>query len=100
MGFRDYYDKSFGELLEEELNHQEFYYADMEARKRLRMYANLFCRDMRKTMLNESSCCVLCGAKDKLSIDHKVPVIKGGANSVNNVQILCMPCNLKKRANE
>ena len=40
--------------------------------------------------------CLKCGAEDGLSIDHIVPVSKGGQNTLDNLQTLCMPCNISK----
>ena len=40
--------------------------------------------------------CLRCGATERLSIDHVVPISKGGAHSVENVQPLCIPCNSSK----
>ena len=40
--------------------------------------------------------CLRCGAEDGLSIDHIVPVSKGGQNTIDNLQTLCMPCNVSK----
>ena len=40
--------------------------------------------------------CLKCGAGDGLSIDHIVPVSKGGQNTLDNLQTLCMPCNISK----
>jgi hypothetical protein len=40
--------------------------------------------------------CVQCGASDYLEYDHIIPQSKGGASSVNNVQLLCRRCNLTK----
>lgn len=40
--------------------------------------------------------CVKCGTKEKLSLDHIKPVVLGGSNALENLQILCMPCNLSK----
>jgi 5-methylcytosine-specific restriction endonuclease McrA len=38
-----------------------------------------------------------CGGEDSiLTIDHVVPVSKGGANTMENVQILCYTCNRRK----
>ena len=40
--------------------------------------------------------CVQCGATSYLEFDHIIPHSKGGASTVNNVQLLCRKCNLEK----
>lgn len=40
--------------------------------------------------------CVKCGAKEGLTIDHIQPVSKGGTNDIENLQIMCKPCNSRK----
>lgn len=40
--------------------------------------------------------CVRCRAQDYLEFDHVIPHGRGGANTVNNVQVLCRKCNLIK----
>lgn len=40
--------------------------------------------------------CVQCRAVDYLEYDHIIPVAKGGANTIQNVQLLCRRCNSKK----
>ena len=40
--------------------------------------------------------CVGCGASDYLEFDHIIPHSRGGASTVNNVQLLCRRCNSEK----
>ena len=45
----------------------------------------------------DRGCCVQCGSKENLQFDHIIPVSKGGATTVQNLQLLCRRCNLTKR---
>lgn len=40
--------------------------------------------------------CRNCGSRHKLSIDHIIPVSKGGQTIKENLQTLCTSCNVKK----
>jgi 5-methylcytosine-specific restriction endonuclease McrA len=42
--------------------------------------------------------CAVCFSRlgAKYHIDHVVPLVAGGANSIDNIQLLCVPCNLSK----
>lgn len=40
--------------------------------------------------------CLSCGSEKRLTLDHIVPLSKGGTNRPDNLQTLCMPCNSKK----
>lgn len=40
--------------------------------------------------------CKQCGDWHNLSIDHVLPESLGGTLDLNNLQTLCMPCNMKK----
>ena len=54
-------------------------------------------RDVRQRVWQrDGGQCVECGATDYLEFDHIVPHSRGGANTQNNVQLLCRRCNLAK----
>jgi 5-methylcytosine-specific restriction endonuclease McrA len=42
--------------------------------------------------------CVECGSGFDIQYDHVIPLALGGANTVQNLQILCAPCNQAKGA--
>ena len=41
-------------------------------------------------------CCLCCGSDNELQIDHVIPVSMGGENKIDNLQLLCKSCNVKK----
>lgn len=40
--------------------------------------------------------CRICNTKEDLTLDHIVPRSLGGGNNIENITILCQPCNFKK----
>ena len=54
-------------------------------------------RDPSKYDLKTKKCCVVCGATD-VTVDHKIPIAKGGTNQLRNLQYLCGYHNSMKNA--
>jgi len=61
-------------------------------------------RDLRKTQWWKRKCaegtCYYCGREippRELTMDHRVPIIRGGKSAKNNVVPSCKDCNNKKK---
>ena len=47
---------------------------------------------------NQCQICFRTEPEVKITIDHIIPVSKGGTNHIDNLQPLCMTCNQRKSA--
>lgn len=56
-------------------------------------------KEIIKMMQAQGCKCVYCPQKiqDNFHIDHKTPLSRGGRHTLSNAQLLCPPCNIKKR---
>lgn len=43
--------------------------------------------------------CMCCGKTEAITFDHVVPISKGGTDSIENMQLLCVSCNSSKGSN-
>jgi len=43
--------------------------------------------------------CLACGSTSRITVDHIVPVSKGGSSYIDNIQPLCYSCNSSKQNN-
>lgn len=41
--------------------------------------------------------CIYCGSTERLTIDHDIPISRGGNDTIDNLQTACLPCNANKR---
>ncbi|HLQ04767.1 MAG TPA: HNH endonuclease [Verrucomicrobiae bacterium] len=46
--------------------------------------------------LSYAYACAYCEAWSPLTIDHRIPLSRGGSNSIDNILPACLSCNLKK----
>jgi len=51
---------------------------------------------LRWSMRNGFEECQICGVNEELTFDHIIPKIRGGANTQDNICILCADCNVAK----
>lgn len=59
--------------------------------------------NMRETLLDalierDGFHCKKCSSTENMTIDHIVPIAKGGKNELSNLQLLCKSCNSRKGA--
>lgn len=55
-------------------------------------------KELRQAVYNrDGNTCVYCQSGDDLTLDHKIPEMHGGDNSIDNLQTACRPCNARKR---
>lgn len=71
-----------------------------ERRKFIRRYRYAAYRDgfilLQVLIALHGARCMACGSSHRLTLDHILPVSKGGRTTMENVQILCRRCNKAK----
>lgn len=55
-----------------------------------------YLRRRRTVLKRDGNRCVKCGSADDLTLDHIVPVSKGGSHAIVNLQTMCGSCNSLK----
>lgn len=86
--YADYVESSIGLQLAPEL---------LDAMYRFYIAGITNTRDPSKYEIKTKKCCVVCGASD-VTVDHKIPIAKGGTNQIRNLQYLCGYHNSMKNA--
>jgi len=56
--------------------------------------------EWQKKLEEYNNCCAYCGKLliIDITIDHDIPIAKGGTNSIDNLVPCCKPCNSKKHS--
>ncbi len=75
---------------------QSFYHHDFDPAPKRRGRPKVS-PSTRERMMAEAAC-AHCGSTDDLEIDHVHPLSRGGANTPDNLQVLCHDCNQEKGA--
>jgi len=47
-------------------------------------------------LARDGNTCIYCGSTEDLHADHRVSVVRGGSNALENIVTACGPCNLSK----
>jgi 5-methylcytosine-specific restriction endonuclease McrA len=68
------------------------------ARKRSNGVYLVTSRDLARLRNRQGGTCAWCDASENLHLDHIIPIARGGAHSIGNLQYLCAPHNLSKSA--
>lgn len=53
-------------------------------------------RDWDRLVRRHAGRCAYCGRTEALTIDHVVPIAKGGRHSIGNLLLACRRCNFSK----
>lgn len=67
------------------------------ATRRLKIKSNSFLIRKRELQKIYSSPCYVCGTTESITVDHIIPIAKGGTHSVGNLLPLCLSCNTSKQ---
>ncbi len=70
-------------------------HANQTARKR-GISSRLSVEEWRSALARFGRRCCACGSGQSLTIDHVVPLSRGGDNTAENIQVLCGSCNSRK----
>lgn len=67
------------------------------ARERKKTYERRKARQHRhKIVVRDGERCRMCGKTENLTMDHIKPISRGGTSNLENLQLLCKPCNRLK----
>lgn len=105
---KEYYRKNRSKIIKKVIDwskeHPNQYYQNQRAaahRRRARIHKNgnntLTAQEI-KDLFKQHPYCEYCGIEEALTLDHIIPISKGGQNCLENVTIACNKCNSSKNA--
>lgn len=76
--------------------------ATYKYRRRTQERAGMSWRELMAWRLQQKPCCYWCGDRKAslYTVDHYIPLSKGGKHEAGNLVIACHPCNLRKNAKD
>ena len=69
-----------------------------EAERRQARFAKKSRTYFARLVLRDGPHCKACGTTDNLTVDHIIPMSRGGSDDIDNLQLLCRRCNSRKGA--
>jgi hypothetical protein len=79
-----------------EMAHAEILAKEYSARRKEANYV-ISDRELRLIVFSRDGfSCKHCATRESLSVDHVIPVVRGGGNELENLQTLCIKCNSSK----
>lgn len=97
-----------------ELNREAVIRKTVEWQRENRVRRNVYLRGRRERISSESwsaddfaraaalleGACAYCGSTERLTLDHVIPLARGGQHRVGNLVAACKPCNSRKHARD
>lgn len=77
----------------------DFLFAFRSTKRRARkagVIDTLAFEDVERIIERDECKCVRCGSVELLQLEHLMPISRGGANSIDNVCLMCQDCNFSK----
>ena len=72
-------------------------FAEKQHIRRAKMRSNGIYQVSKKELVKlYSSPCIACGTSERVTVDHIIPIARGGTHSIGNLQPLCLSCNSSK----
>lgn len=71
---------------------------ELEHRRRARKHENGVYAISPKDMRRLAKACVYCGSVEQITMDHVIPISRGGTHGVGNLVPACASCNAVKNA--